>query len=210
MLLTLCQKYGNKTKMIDLITYEKFPNQKTVTKERLENEVKNLGIEIKDHQDHLVHLEEALDMEQVRLVQIARQVSTVHATIVGKFSLLSGGVARERLEITEDESRQTTILQLTMYDRPGSQNHLESELPRQFEKYNQVLGRISNSQKIEVFSFVLVDIPRHCRRDDAKPGPLDSFEADGPVPLIDSEVVHFNRERLICLFADRELVSDYA
>ena len=155
-------------------------------------------------------LEEVLDMEQVCLMQIARQIPTIHATIVGKFPLQSGGVAREGLEIIEDEFRQTTILQLTTYNRSGSQNHLEPELPSQFEKYNQVLGRISNSRKIEVFSFVLVDIPRHCRRDNAKPGPLDSFETDGPVPLVDSEVMHLNRERLICLLADRELVTDYA
>ena len=46
--------------MIDIVKYEKFLNDKKVTKELLENKGRNLLIKIENHQNYLIDLEEAL------------------------------------------------------------------------------------------------------------------------------------------------------
>lgn len=68
--------------MIDVIKYEKFLNQKTVTKERLENEVKTLGIEIKERQDHFINLEEALDIMNVVGILVQQEFEEVVEVLV--------------------------------------------------------------------------------------------------------------------------------
>lgn len=68
--------------MIDIIKYEKFLNQKTDTKERLENEVKTLGIEIEDRQDHLINLEEALDIMNVVGILVQQEFEEVVEVLV--------------------------------------------------------------------------------------------------------------------------------
>jgi len=68
--------------MIDLLKYEKFLNQKKATKELLENKVKNLGIEIKDRQDHLANLEEALDIMNVVGILVQQEFEEVVEILV--------------------------------------------------------------------------------------------------------------------------------
>ena len=50
---------------MDLVKYEKFLNQGKATKELLEDSIKNLRTEIKDHQDYLMNFGEALDIMNV-------------------------------------------------------------------------------------------------------------------------------------------------
>jgi len=68
--------------VIGLVKYEKFLNHGKATKELLENKVKNLGIEIKDRQDYLVNLEEALDIMNVVGILVQQEFEEVVVFLV--------------------------------------------------------------------------------------------------------------------------------
>lgn len=67
---------------MNLVEYEKFLNQKKVTKELLEDSTKNLQIEIVDHQNYLRNLEEALDIMNVVGILVQQEFEEVVEVLV--------------------------------------------------------------------------------------------------------------------------------
>jgi len=67
---------------MNLIKYEKFLNQKRATKELLENEVGNLQIEVRNRQDHLVNLEEALSIMNIVGILVQQEFEEVVEVLV--------------------------------------------------------------------------------------------------------------------------------
>ena len=68
--------------MIDIVKYEKFLNNRRVTKELLEDEAKRLVIGVKDHQFYLTDLEESLCVMNEVSILVQQEFSEVVETLV--------------------------------------------------------------------------------------------------------------------------------
>ena len=67
---------------MNLVRYEKFLDQKKVTKELFESTLENLRVEIKDRQHHLIILEEALDIMNVVGILVQQEFEEVVEVLV--------------------------------------------------------------------------------------------------------------------------------
>jgi hypothetical protein len=142
------------------------------------------------------------------VTQVARQEAAFDPGIIRKDNLVPFGIAGEGSGILVQELRQAAVRKLSGHPRTGPKNHLEAELTGQFKENYQVLTGIGHTAKVHESGIILMDIPRYCGRYYSESGPLNPLETDRPVAFVDSKVVQFCGEWLVCFFTDRELVAD--
>ena len=101
----------------------------------------------------------------------------------------------------------TPVFPFCTHIGPRSQNYIETELPCQLEKDNQIPSGVGLTDEVEIIKADFMQVPGDAGRYYPEPGLLDTLEAYGPEPLTYPEIMYFRCKGIILLLANDELIA---